>query len=161
QKVMSLEDFDKVKSKTKTIAVRDKEKKHRKEKKVGWGKIRQSLEDFWAADKTHLVARWQALQDIINDCDGYLGGKDVKLETAGARAKCAQNLKDQATLRLAQEKAKGQFYGARVNEVPTNIPDGRRSAGVAVGGQTSGSKETRFERALRGGKTDPKTVIHG
>jgi hypothetical protein len=157
QKLKTLQEFDAVKSSTKTIAVTQKARAHRRAKVAGWDAIRVALAAFWANDKTMLVGRWQALQDLVDLCNAYRGDKETS-ERSGNRAIFAEELGNQAFVRLWQEKAKAIKYGSIVNEPPSGVvvPGGRRSPGVAVGGQGKPSAETRFERAL-----PDNSVYHG
>jgi hypothetical protein len=155
QSLKTLAEFDAVKSGTKTIAISSGERSHRAEKKSAWTKIRVQLEIFHSTDKTTPTRRWDALGQISVLCLAYTGGKNTT-ERSGNRARFAQTLGDQATLRLRQEQAKANSYGWKVNEAPITDSATRRSPGKAVGGQNQGHGEVRFERALPTG-----SVYHG
>ena len=155
QSIKTLQEFDAVKSATKTIAVSSGERSHRQRKKAGWKAIRVQLANFWGADKTQLTTRWAALQSIHDLCAAYKGEKETT-ERSGNRAVFAETLGNQAIRRLNQEKGKATNYGFKVNEVPITDSATRRSPGKAVGGQNQAHGDVRFERAMPQG-----SVYHG
>jgi hypothetical protein len=158
---MTVADFDALAAGPKTIAFTKKERANRQGKSSSWDNIRTDLVKYHGLPKEQLLQRWKLLMNIIHSCNSYLTGKRHAGEIKGKRAAGVELLKNQATVRMDQEQEKAMIYGNRVNQAPPAQQPGRKSPGVVVGGQGKSHGENRFERALVGGKKDPKHVLHG